>query len=97
MIELKNKSYFTREEVEQTGLPFSTGHRWIGTIQDICILMTKSRCNAMNVPVTDDEMPVAFRYTVNGPGPEKYVPLFDRTLKVKMDLCYENELVESQN
>jgi hypothetical protein len=63
MLELKNKSYFTRDEVEQTGLPFYTGHRWFGTVQHFCILMTKSRCKELDVPVVDDEMPVFSLYS----------------------------------
>lgn len=72
------QGYYSRQEVEATSCPFWTGSRWIGDFPDICVLLTKTRCKHFGFPVADDEQPVAFRYTTNGPGTHKYTPVYDR-------------------
>jgi hypothetical protein len=76
-----SEGYFIRHEVELTGLPFWTGSRWIGSecFLDMCIMLTKSRARHFGCPVRPEEVPVAFRYCVAGPGTYKYTALYDRT------------------
>lgn len=92
-------AYFkTRREVEQTGKPFFTGHRWIG-FQDNRrrILLSRTRCRQFGRPVQANEHPVAYRYSVHGQAKQKYIPLFDRTHeKLEIDQLYRKEIYPFQ-
>lgn len=79
-MKMNNKRFYTREEVEATGKPFFTGHRWIGLDgHQKRILLTRTRCQKLNRPVGNGENPAAFRYSIHAPANEKYIPLYDRT------------------
>lgn len=96
---MKNPLWFyTREEVEFFGKPFFTGHRWIGNFNDKDnrkILLTRSRCNHLGYPVGDTEEAAGYRYTINGTGDRKYVPVYDRTAsRIPVDALYPKEVYE---
>jgi hypothetical protein len=79
-----SKGYYSRPEVEDSGLPFWTGSKWIGAdkFKDMCVILTKSRAKRFGTPIKDDENPIAFRYCVKGPGTYKYTALYDRTAEM---------------
>lgn len=90
-------AFVTRNHVEATGKPFFTGHRWIGGFPSSRILLSRNRCYEFGFPVRKGEEPAAYRYTVNGPDKQKYVPLYDRTdAPINPEFLYPKEMYEIQ-
>ncbi|MNI37182.1 hypothetical protein D3C73_912620 [compost metagenome] len=79
---------FNRQEVLESGLPYfipRTG-RWNGTTYPFAVLLSKTRCKELGVPILMDghEKPSAFLYSANaGAGTNdtnhRYHALYDRT------------------
>lgn len=83
------KGWYTKDEVLETGLPYyiTSSNRWTDTPYPFAVLLTKSRCNDLKVPILGSgrEKPSAFRYIAlagRGTNEDKryrYAPLYDRT------------------
>ena len=82
------KGWYTKEEVLETGLPYyiPSSKRWTDTPYAFAVLLTKSRCSDLGVPImTSGEKPSAFKYIAlagSGTNDDKryrYAPLYDRT------------------
>lgn len=79
---------YTREEAYETGLPIyiTTTKRWTETPYPFAVLLSKSRCKKLGVPILSNghEKPSAFLYAPNagigtGDLQHRYIPLYDRT------------------
>lgn len=57
------------------------------------VLLSETRSAMLRVPVSLDEEPTAYIYSVYGQGDECYLPVYDRTDKVEVDCLYSNEIV----
>jgi len=80
---------YTKQEVLESGLPYyiPRSKRWEGKGYSFAILLTKTRCQKLGVPILGTlhaEAPSAFLYSANaGAGTpdtqHRYVALYDRT------------------
>lgn len=84
------KGWYSKEEFLETGLPcyFPASDQWTHTPYDWAVLLTKSRCEQLGVPILGSgrEFPSAFRFLGMGAFGETredegfdYIPLYDRT------------------
>ncbi|BFH11209.1 hypothetical protein P4K96_01040 [Bacillus cereus] len=101
------KGWYTKEEVEATGLPYyiPASRRWTAKPYPFAVLLTKSRCKELKMPIlaSGREKPSAFRYAAaagTGGSTEdkqyRYIPLYDRTAayhEVKEEL-YDHEIMK---
>lgn len=92
------RRWWTKEEAEATGLPIFGFYKWSdGKEPSAQILLTESRCAELGVPVRTEELPVAFRFSVNGEAKRKFCRLFDRTGQVNESDLLEKEIVKQDN
>lgn len=79
---------YNREEVLESKLPYfiPRSQRWNGKIYTFAVLLSKTRCKELGVPILNDghEQPSAFLYSPNaGRGTNdldhRYHALYDRT------------------
>ncbi|MFK4167222.1 hypothetical protein ACI2LM_13330 [Paenibacillus lautus] len=99
------KGWYTKEEVVETGLPYfiPSSKRWTDTPYPFAVLLTKSRCVDLGVPIlaSGREKPSAFRYIAlagRGTNDDKryrYAPLYDRTDAYHLikDQLYPHEIM----
>lgn len=99
------KGWYTREEVLETGLPSynSNSKRWTHEPYPFAVLLTKSRCKELGVPILESgrELPSAFRHIAlagHGTNEDKryrYAPLYDRTVSYDLlkNNLYEHEIM----
>lgn len=101
------KGWYTKEEVLETGLPYyiPASKRWTDTPYQFAVLLTKSRCEKLGVPILRNghEKQSAFRYSANaGVGTNdkthRYVPLYDRTdvYEEIKDELYDHEIMRKE-
>lgn len=82
-----NKGWLTKDDAHATGLPIwikqnsQMPGRWTDDPYKHAVLLTKTRCKELKIPVLNDgmEAPCAFRYANGALSSYRYVPLFDRT------------------
>lgn len=92
------KGWFNKQEVSETGLPYyiPASEKWTDTPYEFAVLLTKSRCKSLGVPIMrNGEKPVAFRLLSGASGKHRYAPLYDRTdayEEIKNEL-YKHELM----
>ncbi|OBZ15874.1 hypothetical protein A8L34_27905 [Bacillus sp. FJAT-27264] len=78
---------FNRQEVKDSGLPYfiPRSGKWNGETYSFAVLLSKTRCKELHVPVMEEgEQPAAFLYSANaGAGTNdtghRYHALYDRT------------------
>lgn len=79
---------YNKAEVLDSGLPYyiPRSNRWEGQTYPFAILLTKTRCKKLGVPILSNglEGPSAFLFSANaGTGTDdkkhRYIPLYDRT------------------
>lgn len=99
------KGWYTKDEVLETGLPYyiTASNRWTDTPYPFAVLLTKSRCNDLKVPILGSgrEKPSAFRYIAlagRGTNEDKryrYAPLYDRSDAYHLikDQLYPHEIM----
>ncbi|MEO3947661.1 hypothetical protein [Gorillibacterium sp. CAU 1737] len=101
------KGWYTKEEVLATGLPYyiPASKRWTAMPYDYAVLMTKSRCKQLGMPIlsSGNEDPCAFRYASGASmGSDtkayRYIPLYDRTDvfeagELDVNILYPGELM----
>lgn len=104
-----SKGWYTKEEVLETGLPYynSLSKRWTKEPYAFAVLLTKSRCDALKIPILGSgrEKPSAFRHiALAGVGTNddkryRYAPLYDRTDAYYLikDQLYRHEIMGSPN
>ena len=79
------KGWYTKQEVEETGLPYyiPRSNRWTHEPYELAALLSKSRCKQLRMPIlkNGNEKPSAFRYMASATGDSNhlYMPLYDRT------------------
>lgn len=79
--------WMTREEAEATGLPLwiqqshSAPGRWTKEPYDHAVLLTKTRCKELKMPIMlhNAEPPSGYRYNNRADSSYRYVPIYDRT------------------
>jgi len=83
-----DKGWYTKAEVEETGLPYyiPRSKRWTHKPYPFAVLLSKSRCKELGIPILSSgrEKPSAFRYaaaagTGSGDNQHRFIPLYDRT------------------
>lgn len=85
--------YYRTEYVEQNKLPhllkINNTLTWANAeaLKDGTVLLSKSRCEELKVPMGKNERPVAYKKILNS-----YCALFNRTNKVIIDNLYMNEI-----
>lgn len=99
------KGWYSKEEVLETGLPYYTGSRWTAEPYRFAVLLTKTRCEELKMPILKDghEKPSAFRYAAaagvgTGDHKHRYFPLYDRTSvfetgELPLSILYKHEVM----
>lgn len=101
------KGWYTKEEVQETGLPYYIGSskRWTHEPYPFAVLLTKSRCKELGMPILSNgnEKPSAFRYaagagTGTGDSKHRFFPLYDRTSvfekgELSTSILFKNEMM----
>lgn len=103
------KGWYTKEEVQETGLPYyiPRSERWTHEPYPFAVLLTRTRCKELGIPAlrNGNEGPSAFRYAsaaghggTNEDKKHKYIPLYDRTDvfeagEISMDKLYKHEIM----
>lgn len=104
------KGWYTKDEVVQSGLPYyiPASDRWTKQTHEFAILLTRSRCKELGVPIIHHEQaePAAFRYaaaagTGTADKKHRYIPLYDRTglFPENVDRCmfYKGEIMHTRS
>jgi hypothetical protein len=76
--------------------PFFDGTEWHNLSLnegEYQVFLSETRSAMLRVPVSMDEEPAAYIYSVYGRGDECYIPVFNRTNMVENEQLYKNEIV----
>lgn len=100
------KGWYSKREVIESGLPYyiPRSRRWTKMPYTRAILLTKSRCKELGVPVMSNglEKPSAFRYaaaaSAHSDKEHLFIPLYDRTElfengEITLDKIYDYEIM----
>lgn len=83
--------WLNRAEMIAAGKPFFNPvlKKWMGSFSDMHILMSRSRCKEIGMPVKPGEEAVAYRLINSASGSRRWMPLYDRTAAAPAPLAIE--------
>ncbi|EFV75014.1 MULTISPECIES: hypothetical protein [Cytobacillus] len=88
--------YFNLGAVKFFNKPYYDGKKWHNfslNEGELFVLISETRAAMLRVPVSQDEEPYAYIYSVYGQGEECYLPVFNRTGKVKKEDLFPSEII----
>lgn len=89
--------FISLEAVKFFEKPYFDGKQWYNlSLKDgeQRVLLSETRSAMLQIPVTQDEEPSAYIFSVYGRGDECYVPVYDRTGMVELDSLYSSEIIK---